>query len=322
MLINSHEFYAFDSHFIGIIFGMNCNLRCKLCYVDFSQPNSIEEINSDQIMNFIEKYDSKVGLDGIWWCGYGEVFTDSNFIPLINRIGQRFPHIQHTIQTNGTISRGLETITCWKKISEIAVSIDGTELYHNQNRGLGMFQKTMKFLEFIAPLVPTIKIRSIVTKQNLESIPVLFRDLKAKFPNNRLKFSLIPLLTEKDMNSGPYHSNNSNSRLSEIFTAVTVKEIHQYFSSIELANVHYEIESHDCHFVSLTLLKSEIYACCETFYKIGSVKDSIEDILDNVKKAVCTRCGNCRYARFGSISTQIPSDNTQIGPFSISNQLI
>ncbi len=322
MLINSHEFYAFDSHFIGIIFGMNCNLRCKLCYVDFSQPNTIEDIDSDQIIDFIDKYDSAVGLDGIWWCGYGEVFADPNFIPLINRIGQWFPHIRHSIQTNGTILKGMDAVTCWKNISEIAVSIDGLEEFHNSNRGPGMFQKAIKFLEFIAPLVNTIKIRSIVTKQNLESIPVLFQQLKSMFPNNRLKFSLIPLLTENDKKSGPYHSNNSKPIPNEQFTAISVGEIKKYLATIQGLDVQYEIETHDCHFVSLTLMKSEIYACCESYYKIGSVKDGIEDILDNVKKAVCTRCGNCRYARFNMISSNVQSDNNPIGTMSISNQLM
>ena len=141
-----------------------CNLACLYCYT--KKPKTI--LSNDQILDFIDSYQSILNnpknvffrnfnasaltgekklfedprLKSIIFCG-GEVFTLPKFPDLINQVLDR--NIFVSIITNGTIDK-LDEIK-QPHNCQLIVSFDGPQKIHDQNRGLGNFSKSKKFVK-------------------------------------------------------------------------------------------------------------------------------------------------------------------------------
>jgi len=146
-----------------------CNLACKYCYT--KKTSNI--LSNQQILDFIEKYNKylkenrvkefskKPKLKSIILCG-GEVFLLPDFPQLVNTLIDK--DIFVTIITNGTIDR-LDEI---KKPDscQILVSFDGPKEIHDQNRGLGNFDKSIKYIKHAQELGFPVGIMFLVTQDS------------------------------------------------------------------------------------------------------------------------------------------------------------
>jgi hypothetical protein len=140
-----------------------CNLACKYCYTHKTK----DILSNQQILDFINQYSNFIhesyflNLKSIVFCG-GEVFLLPNFPQLVNTLIDKDIFI--TIITNGTIDR-LDEI---KKPNncQILVSLDGPKEIHDQNRGSGNFDKSIKYIKHAQELGFPVGIMFLVTKDS------------------------------------------------------------------------------------------------------------------------------------------------------------
>lgn len=124
---------------------MRCNLRCKMCYLtDEARSGSpADELSLEQIKSIL----SKTGIKEINLVG-GEVFIRKDLFDILEFFRDSGIHCP-TITTNGTLlsSERAERIAPFLAdgtVGSLTFSIDGPEEIHDEVRGKGMFQRTLK----------------------------------------------------------------------------------------------------------------------------------------------------------------------------------
>lgn len=256
-----------------------CNLKCKICYTRKTDPILSEE----SILEFIDRYQKIHELQTVTFCG-GEVFSLKYFPHLVNTLTQRGIFVQ-TI-TNGTIDRLSEIEN--PNMNKMIVSIDGMKLYHDKNRGVGNFDKSMKFLKKAQKKGFHTEIFSIVTKQNYPLIGQFEKFMKKHLgPIDTTYHPRKPL---------EYLLNHPVSNIEG-----TVDEF-DYLSKNELIEITktrnvFPPKDLGCYQVSLAST-GKIYGCCEGFRPIGTIDDKIENIFEALKKRIGGPCLGCSQTEF------------------------
>ena len=233
-----------------------CNLNCRACYT--KKTKNI--LPNQQILDFIDKYSSYLqsktyDLKSILFCG-GEVFTLPNFPDLVNTLIQKDIFI--TIITNGTID-------CINKIDspkncQILVSLDGPKEIHDQNRGPGNFDKTIKFIQHAQQLGFPVEIMFLITK---DSYP--YKD----------SFDIFGLpktyLTDRKMSL-------SKDQLLDI------KKNYQTFPNKNFGCFQLSLQS-----------SGAITGCCESSLRLGTINDDPATYVANFIKSLskCSSCQKC-----------------------------
>jgi len=263
-----------------------CNLNCRACYTNKTK----NILSNQQIIDFVEKYqkflsknfentifedlerashihqskkcvlknsDNKKNfhLNSVLFCG-GEVFTLPDFPNLVNNLIQKDIFI--TIITNGTID-------CINKINDpkncqLLVSLDGPKEIHDQNRGPGNFDKTIKFIEHARELGFPVEIMFLITK---DSYP--YKD----------SFDVFGLpktyLTDRKMSL-------SKDQLLDI------KKNYQTFPNKNLGCFQLSLQS-----------SGVITGCCESSLRLGLINDDPSIYVANFIKSLskCSSCQKC-----------------------------
>ena len=245
-----------------------CNLNCQMCYVKKNSETLLEQ----EIIDFVEKYIAKIDLKVITFCG-GEVFLLPYFINLINYLTDKNIFIQ--IITNGTIG-SIEKINN-PNLVNLIVSVDGLEDYHNKNRGLGNFQKSMLFIKKAKKLGFHIEVFSILTKQNF--------DKRKDFENfinkelGKIEITYHPKKPIQYLQNHPIDNINLDNRNFDFLTELQMMEIYKTSKSV------FPPKKFGCYQISLFSDK-KIFGCCEGIKPIGNINDSIDFLIDNLKKRV------------------------------------
>ena len=260
-----------------------CNLNCHYCYTDKTK----NILSNDQILDFIEKYNNFLNessedtffscfqhasidakkknvlkknfrLKSILFCG-GEVFTLPNFPDLVNTLIQKGLFI--TIITNGTID-------CINKIKDpkncqILVSLDGPKEIHDQNRGLGNFDKSIKFIEHAKELGFPVEIMFLVTK---DSYPYKNSFNVFDLPKTYLTDRRLSLTNEQTLD---------------------IKKNYQTFPDRNFGCFQLSLQS-----------TGVITGCCESSLSLGSINDDPAIYVANFIKSLsvcsgCQKCGGC-----------------------------
>ena len=239
-----------------------CNLHCRYCYTDKTK----NILSNNQILDFIEKYNNflnessedNLKLKSILFCG-GEVFTLPDFPDLVNTLIQKGIFI--TIITNGTID-------CISKIKDpkncqILVSLDGPKEIHDQNRGLGNFDKSIKFIEHAKELGFPVEIMFLVTK---DSYPYKNSFNVLDLPKTYLTDRRLSLTNDQTL------------------------DIKQHYQSFPDRNF-------GCFQLSLQSTGA-ITGCCESSLRLGSINDDPATYVANFIKSLsvcssCQKCGGC-----------------------------
>jgi hypothetical protein len=150
-----------------------------VCYTDRSHKT---RLSTEDMVNFALKQDAyerqcdRRGLRFIYFCGTGEVFVLKYFPDTLRAFHDAFPKAVLQVQTNGTFPfPDLDFPVIWN------ISIDGTQEYHERNRGKGTFRPTMRFLEGAQKKGDEVMVRTIVGGWNEENMPRFARWLRQNY---------------------------------------------------------------------------------------------------------------------------------------------
>lgn len=245
-----------------------CNLACKYCYT--SKTNNI--LSNQQILGFLDNYSRFIHksyflkLKSVVLCG-GEVFTLPDFPQLVNNLIDK--DIFVTIITNGTID-------CLKEIKnpnncQILVSLDGPKEIHDENRGLGNFDKSIKYIKHAQELGFPVGIMFLVTK---ESYP-----LKDSFPTCLSKVLKLQ---------------RSNALNITYLTDRKMSLTNDQCLDIKLHYPTFPAKNFGCFQLSLQS-NGNITGCCESNKSLGKITDKpqiyISKFIDSLFK-----CSNCEIS--------------------------
>lgn len=250
----------------------SCNLNCKYCYT--TKTKNI--LSNQQILDFVSRYQKYLqkngslfqgelpeGLRGlnlksILFCG-GEVFTLPDFPQLVNQLLSQ--NIFITIITNGTIDRLPEIAD--PSNCQLIVSFDGPRGIHDANRGLGNFDKSVKFVTHALQLGFPVEIFYLVTKDSYSHIDQFnLKNLKITYLIDRLGSLTKPQTLNLLRHYPTYPSRN--------------------FGCFQLA-----LQS-----------DGQIYGCCESTIPLASISDPIDKIVKNFTNSL----SSCQKCRFGEAS--------------------
>lgn len=276
---------GFSKSSLTIIYGLECNLRCKMCYIKF--PIKRKETIPEKILQFLDSYPYK--FKTISWSGWGELFVDQSFIPLLNQICCKYPDIKHTIQTNGTLVDELEKIMYWNNIQDFHISIDGDQHHHDNNRGEGCFEKIMRFLDYLSAKNTNVLIRSILTAENYEMIFDFQRNILEKYPELDISFNLIsPYFTQRMLffyrSLGFYREDESGIEKLSLWALMNLSKDYKV-----------QLEGGKCKKIALTISNGKLYSCCENIYELGDIDLPMPLVLERIEHARKTRCDNCLF---------------------------
>lgn len=242
----------------------SCNLNCQYCYTQ-KNPNIL---SNKETLDFINKYSSHLqsinyDLQSILFCG-GEAFTLPDFPQLVNTLIQMDIFI--TIITNGTIDRLKEIKN--PKNCQLLVSLDGPQKIHDQNRGVGNFDKSIKFIKHAQKLGFPIEIMFLITKN---SYP--YKD----------SFNILNLpktyLTDRNFS----------------LTNIQTLDIKQNYPT-------YPAKNFGCFQLSLQST-GNITGCCESSKPLGKISDNPQIYIKNFINSLstcfkCQKCNGCSNQKF------------------------
>lgn len=241
-----------------------CNLCCKMCYT--SKTSDI--LTDESILNFVRRYLSTHKLSSITFCG-GEVMLLRTFPSLVNTLTELGIFVQ--IITNGTADR-LEEFASPNNVNLI-VSLDGLEFYHDQNRGIGNYRKSINFLQKALKLNFHIEVFSIATKENIPSI--------GKFENTlEHELGVLPDITyhpRKPMSYLDAHPVSNIVGELDNFNFASERQINQLSSQKSV----FPPSQLGCYQLSL-MSNGKINACCEGIRALGDINTDIQTLIDNL----------------------------------------
>lgn len=252
-----------------------CNLNCKYCYT-----KKIESIlTNEQILDFIKRYNTYLNsldksLKSITFCG-GEVFIIPDFIGLINCLSDQ--NIFVSIITNGTIDN-LDKIKNPNNC-QLLVSLDGPKKVHDENRGKGNFDRTIKFLKHGIKLGFHLEIMFLVTPDSYDFVKN-FNNYLFKLTGQKI---VINFITQK---SKPFTENHllAIENNMESLTKEQILNIKRNYRTIPPKNF-------GCNQISLQS-NGLIYGCCESSNSIGKISDESEKLIKSFFDSL-NGCSNC-----------------------------
>jgi sulfatase maturation enzyme AslB (radical SAM superfamily) len=241
-----------------------CNLSCRYCYT----TKTPQSLSNQQILGFVKKYRSYLrsktyDLKSILMCG-GEVFLRPDFPKLVNKLTDLDIFI--TIITNGTINR-LKDIKNPHNC-QILVSLDGPKTIHDQNRGQGNFDKSIKYIKQAQKLGFPVGIMFLITK---DSYPY-----RNSFPKSLTK--TLKLYSSKALN----------------FTYLTDRRLSLTPNQCLDIKLHYPTfpaKNFGCFQLSLQST-GIITGCCESYLSLGNITDHPSVYVNNFLNSLNT-CNSC-----------------------------
>lgn len=245
-----------------------CNLHCQICYT----AKTSDRLDNQSILDFINRYNRVVKLETVTFCG-GEVFLLTDFPDLVNACVQQGLFTQ--IITNGTTDR-LHLISQPNSVNLI-VSLDGLPAYHDQNRGVGNWQRSLNFMKNAKALGFHLEIFSIVTQENLGHIDD-FEKIVSSQLGQPVPITYHPRKPQAYLNNHPV--SNQHGRI-EGFSFLTKSQ-------------HQELGKHksifpppvlNCYQISL-MSDGQIYGCCEGIHPIGSINSDIPELISNFESKI------------------------------------
>lgn len=245
-----------------------CNLNCQMCYTRKTK----HRLSGTAIIDFVHRYHQVIPVKSITFCG-GEVFLLDDFITMVNTLTKEGIFIQ--IITNGTINR-LSEFQTPNQINQI-VSLDGLPEYHDKNRGIGMWNISTRFLKEAIKMGFHVEIFSIVTKENLASIPEFEKQLKRKYKQN------IPITYHPRKPMSYLQKHPISNRIGETthFSFISNKERLQLAKTRKI----FPGLTFNCYQPSL-MSDGNIYGCCEGIRPLGNINSDIDEIINTLSNRI------------------------------------
>ncbi len=261
--MNQKILSSLESIYISPLEG--CNLACKYCYTH----KTSDILSNQQILDFIDKYSGFIhesyflNLKSTILCG-GEVFLLPDFPQLVNTLIDKDIFI--TIITNGTIDRLQEIKN--PDSCQILVSLDGPKDIHDQNRGIGNFEKSIKYIKHAQELGFPVGIMFLVTKDSYQYKDSFFSYLSKKLNTNSLN---ITYLTDRKMS----------------LTKDQCLDIKLHYPTFPAKNF-------GCYQLSLQS-NGNITGCCESSISLGHITDNPQIYISKFINSL-SKCSNCKIS--------------------------
>jgi hypothetical protein len=262
-----------------------------MCYASISNGRLKRELSPEQIYFFVEKFlERKKDLKKfeITWCGTGEVFMHKNFTEILNVLNDKYSkNLSHRIITNGTIDR-LNEIKDLTNI-KFEVSIDGLEEQNDWNRGIGSYRKSIEFSKKANKYgCKGIKIRSILTRDNFNSILEFERVLKREIGENVGLSFQIPCTNDivRKLHNSAVIAKVDDSKI------MNSEELKQRVKSADIDTkklICYDDVSIQLY---LSLNQNGVFCCCEGEVKLGDLNTNMDTLLKNLHNSIegCKKC--------------------------------
>ncbi len=263
-----------------------CNLNCKICYTKKTKA----VLSNLEILDFIHRYQAVQKLESVTFCG-GEVFLLRDFPALINELTAQDLFIQ--IISNGTIDRLAEIKQ--PNMVNLIISLDGLENYHDQNRGQGNFAKSMCLLKKALELGFHGEVFSIVTRENLASIPEFEKTLTKQL-GQRIDITYHPRKPISYLKNHPISNILGQVANFNFLSPDELKFLFKNKSTFPSQNL-------GCYQIAL-MSDQKVYACCEGIRPLGNIKTDSKILIENFKnrlsQAKCTAhcCLDCTEPDF------------------------
>lgn len=249
-----------------------CNLNCKICYTKKTRA----VLSNVEILDFIARYQTVQKLESVTFCG-GEVFLLADFPALINELTAQNLFIQ--IISNGTIDH-LAAIAQPNMINLI-ISLDGLEAYHDQNRGPGNFSKSIQLLKKALELGFHVEVFSIVTRENLATIPE-FEKFLIKQLGQKVDVTYHPRKPLAYLQTHPV--SNVLGQVSN-FNFLSKDELKTLLKNKQT----FPPKNLGCFQIAL-MSDKKIYACCEGIHPLGDLNTPVKILISNLQKRICDGC--------------------------------
>jgi radical SAM protein with 4Fe4S-binding SPASM domain len=173
-----------------------CNLKCIMCEVSNIINKKDDELNTSEIINFINNVLNKYSIKSVRFLG-GEPLLRKDLETIISGISSR---VHTKIITNGTLiteERAKRIVE--SKTSLVSFSIDGPEHIHDMFRGIGSFKQAISGLDNLNKAkkemgynLPEIEIIPCVSKANVNEMDSMMEIAK----NYNAKLVLVNFLME------------------------------------------------------------------------------------------------------------------------------
>lgn len=234
-------------------------------------------------MEFVDRYQKAYEVKIITFCG-GEVFALPYFPHLLNTLNKRGIFTQ-TI-TNGTLDKLSELEK--PNFNTLIVSIDGLEQYHDANRGHGNFKKSVSFIKKAQSLGFHTELFSIVTKQNLQTIPLFENFVKDELRNIEI--------TYHPRKPPAYLAHHPISNIEGEVAGFDYLNRDELVQIMKTKNV-FPPKDLGCYQVALAST-GIVYGCCEGYRAIGNMSDKIEDLFAALEARIGGPCKGCSQVEF------------------------
>jgi len=238
-----------------------CNLRCKICYTRKTDPILPEAT----ILDFVKRYQAVHKIETITFCG-GEVFALSYFPHLMNTLTEQGIFLQ--VITNGTLDR-LDEIRD-PNLVNLIVSLDGEEAYHDANRGLGNFRKSISFLQKASLKGFHVDVFSIVTHQNLQRLDQFEATLTQEL-------GFLPGITYHPRKPPAYLEHHPISNIMGETAGFDFLSKTEMLHLMKTRNVFPPAQL-GCYQIAVAS-DGNVFGCCEGYTPIGRIEEKVESLI-------------------------------------------
>lgn len=294
-----------------------CNIRCRICFVDFSRAEAERDISIDEIKGIR----NVLGRIPILNIGGGEPFLREDLADIVSIFSDSSTI---GIPTNGwhteKIIKGLGNIFKYVKVEQVGlmISVDGFERTHYYIRLQGSYERAIKTLEEVRKTFPEllIQVNTVLCKYNYSEILELMdfvkqfkpahhsifflrgnpKDANCSLPSFEDIRGLIPRILKK-MEGYNYHRKG-------IFLSIA-RNYHKYLFDISLRMLEEKKQIMPClaGSAALVVYSNGEVSPCELLPPVGNIRPegldsvirslSFKHSLDKIKNKKCYCTHNC-----------------------------
>lgn len=157
-----------------------CNLKCKFCYAILPCKNYQNELDTQKICMFLEKFKISGGRK-VLFTG-GEIFLRPDLREII--LFSKSVGLFVDIFTNGTLIKENDVRFLADHINLVNISLDGPMRFHDNVRGVpGSYNRTLKTIALFSKYNIKFLIQSMITPSNIHQIDWLIKIIKKYNPS-------------------------------------------------------------------------------------------------------------------------------------------
>lgn len=171
-----------------------CNLRCKMCYLDFDTVSKIKELTYEEIVTIFNKmpFIKKVTLIG------GEILVRKDIFQILDYFQSK--NISLSFCTNGTLvtEEVAKKLISYDNVHTIGISIDGTKELHNFIRGnKDAYDKAINAIKMLGKH-KFVTVTSVIVNENIKFLKDIVAGLKDTGVSH-MDVEIERRITDKDM---------------------------------------------------------------------------------------------------------------------------